>query len=112
MVDISGSKVVVLWNRDGKGGDWRKEELPQNDHKWKATTRSKRGIWILDRKGFVLPLIGRSVRDRSGIALPFGQGKTTPFALVDVARAVTAIVPNRSRMWSTEASRAACVGVA
>jgi hypothetical protein len=28
--DISGSKVVVLWNRDGKGGDWRKEELPQS----------------------------------------------------------------------------------
>jgi hypothetical protein len=28
--DISGSKVAVLWNRDGKGANWRKEELPQS----------------------------------------------------------------------------------
>jgi hypothetical protein len=28
--DITGSKVAVLWNRDGKGGDWKKEELPQS----------------------------------------------------------------------------------
>jgi Ca2+-binding RTX toxin-like protein len=28
--DITGSKVAVLWNRDGKGGDWRKQELPQS----------------------------------------------------------------------------------
>jgi hypothetical protein len=28
--DITGSKVAILWNQDGKGGKWRKQELPQS----------------------------------------------------------------------------------
>src|SRR5438445_1528589 len=35
--------------------------------------------------GFFLPITGPSVRDRSRIELPFGQGKTSPVATADVA---------------------------
>jgi hypothetical protein len=28
--DITGSTVAVLWNQDGKGTDWRKQELPRS----------------------------------------------------------------------------------
>ena len=28
--DIAESRVAVLWNRGGKGADWRKQELPQS----------------------------------------------------------------------------------
>jgi hypothetical protein len=28
--DISGSKVAILWNQNGKGTDWRKQDLPQS----------------------------------------------------------------------------------
>ena len=28
--DIAGSRVAVLWNRGGKGSDWRKQDLPQS----------------------------------------------------------------------------------
>src|SRR6187549_942100 len=36
--------------------------------------------------GFFLPLTSSSVRDRNRIELPFGQGKTSPVAVSDVAR--------------------------
>jgi uncharacterized protein YbjT (DUF2867 family) len=38
------------------------------------------------------PLAGISVRDRGRIELPFGQGKTSPVAAADVARAVAAVL--------------------
>ncbi len=28
--DITGSKVAILWNQNGKGTDWKKQELPQS----------------------------------------------------------------------------------
>jgi uncharacterized protein YbjT (DUF2867 family) len=43
-------------------------------------------------EGFFLPLTGPSVRDRGRIELPFGRGKTSPVASVDVARVVAAIL--------------------
>jgi NAD(P)H dehydrogenase (quinone) len=39
-----------------------------------------------------LPIAGPSVRDRSRIELPFGRGKTSPVAAVDVARVVAAVL--------------------
>ena len=43
-------------------------------------------------EGFFLPLTGPTVRDRSRIELPFGQGKTNPVAAADVARVVAAVL--------------------
>src|SRR5258705_8885281 len=39
-----------------------------------------------------LPLVARSVRDRSRIELPFGRGKTNPVAAADVARVVATVL--------------------
>jgi uncharacterized protein YbjT (DUF2867 family) len=39
-----------------------------------------------------LPLAGPGVRDRGRIELPFGQGKTSPVAAVDVARVVATVL--------------------
>src|SRR5213594_1979290 len=39
-------------------------------------------------EGFFLPVTGPTVRDRSRIELPFGRGKTSPVATMDVARVV------------------------
>jgi NAD(P)H dehydrogenase (quinone) len=39
-----------------------------------------------------LPLATASVRDRSRIELPFGQGKTSPVSATDVARVVAAVL--------------------
>ena len=41
-------------------------------------------------EGFFIPLTGPSVRDRSRIELPFGQGRTSPVSTTDVARVVAA----------------------
>jgi NAD(P)H dehydrogenase (quinone) len=43
-------------------------------------------------EGFFLSLTGPSVRQRSRIELPFGQGKTNPVASADVARVVAKIL--------------------
>src|SRR5262249_494612 len=43
-------------------------------------------------EGFFLPLTGPSVREKSRIELPFGQGKTNPVASTDVARVVATIL--------------------
>jgi len=43
-------------------------------------------------EGFFLPLTSPSVRDRSRIELPFGQGKTNPVSAADVARVVAAVL--------------------
>jgi NAD(P)H dehydrogenase (quinone) len=43
-------------------------------------------------EGFFLPLTGPTVRDRSRIELPFGQGKTNPVAAADVAGLVAAVL--------------------
>jgi uncharacterized protein YbjT (DUF2867 family) len=45
-------------------------------------------------EGFFLALTSQSVRDRSRIELPFGQGKTNPVAAADVARVVAAVLAN------------------
>src|SRR5882672_6118462 len=42
--------------------------------------------------GFFLPLTSPSVRERSRIELPFGQGKTSPVATADVARVVAGVI--------------------
>ena len=42
--------------------------------------------------GFFLALVSPAVRDRSRIELPFGRGKTSPVAAVDVARVVAAVL--------------------
>jgi NAD(P)H dehydrogenase (quinone) len=43
-------------------------------------------------EGFLLPLTGPTVRDRSRIELPFGRGKTSPVATTDVARVIAAVL--------------------
>ena len=43
-------------------------------------------------EGFFLRLVSPTVRDRGRIELPFGQGKTSPVAAVDVARVVATIL--------------------
>jgi uncharacterized protein YbjT (DUF2867 family) len=43
-------------------------------------------------EGFFLRLVAPTVRDRSRIELPFGQGKTSPVAAADVARVVAAVL--------------------
>lgn len=45
-------------------------------------------------EGFFLPLTGPSVRDRSRIELPFGQGKTSPVSSADVARVIASVLAN------------------
>jgi len=43
-------------------------------------------------EGFFLPLVGPTVRDRSRIELPFGQGKTNPVSTADVAQVVATVL--------------------
>ena len=45
-------------------------------------------------EGFFLPLTVDSVRESSQIRLPFGEGKTSPVAVEDVARVITALLAN------------------
>ncbi len=55
------------------------------------------------------PLAGPTVRDRSRIELPFGQGKTSPIAAADVARVVAAVLadpgPHLGRIYELTGSR-------
>jgi uncharacterized protein YbjT (DUF2867 family) len=51
-------------------------------------------------EGFFLPLTGPSVRDRSRIELPLGQGKTNPVAAADVARVVAAVLADPGPPWA------------
>ena len=43
-------------------------------------------------EGFFLVFTSSTVRDRSRIELPFGQGKTSPVAAADVARVVATVL--------------------
>jgi uncharacterized protein YbjT (DUF2867 family) len=56
-----------------------------------------------------LPLAGPTVRDRSRIELPFGQGKTSPVAAADVARVVATVLaepgPHRGRIYELTGPR-------
>jgi uncharacterized protein YbjT (DUF2867 family) len=45
-------------------------------------------------EGFFLTLTPDSVRESNQIRLPFGEGKTSPVAVADVARAITALLAN------------------
>ena len=45
-------------------------------------------------EGFFLILTPESVRETNQIRLPFGQGKTSPVAVEDVARVVAALLAN------------------
>jgi uncharacterized protein YbjT (DUF2867 family) len=45
-------------------------------------------------EGFFLILTADSVRESNQIRLPFGEGKTSPVAVADVARAVAALLAN------------------
>jgi uncharacterized protein YbjT (DUF2867 family) len=60
-------------------------------------------------EGFFLPLTGPSVRDRSGIELPFGTGKTNPVSTADVARVVAAVLadpgPHLGRVYELTGPR-------
>ena len=60
-------------------------------------------------EGFFLPLTGPSVRDRSRIELPFGQGKTSPVSSADVARVVAAVLaepePHLGRIYELTGPR-------
>jgi uncharacterized protein YbjT (DUF2867 family) len=55
------------------------------------------------------PLAAPSVRDRSRIELPFGRGKTSPVAAVDVARVVAAVLadpkPHLGRIYELTGPR-------
>jgi NAD(P)H dehydrogenase (quinone) len=60
-------------------------------------------------EGFFLPMTASSVRGRSRIELPFGQGKTSPVATVDVARVVATVLadpgPHLGRIYELTAPR-------
>ncbi len=60
-------------------------------------------------EGFFLPLTVPSVRDRSRIELPFGEGKTSPVATADVARVIATILsdpaPHLSRIYELTGPR-------
>src|SRR5256714_3583450 len=60
-------------------------------------------------EGFFLPLTGPSVRDRGGIELPFGRGKTNPVAAADVARVIAAVLadpgPHLGRIYELTGPR-------
>src|SRR6516225_5469808 len=60
-------------------------------------------------EGFFLRLVGQTVRDRGRIALPFGRGKTSPVAAVDVARVVAAVLadpgPHLGRVYELTGPR-------
>ena len=60
-------------------------------------------------EGFFLPLTVPSVRDRSRIELPFGQGKTSPVATADVARVIATVLsdpaPHLSRIYELTGPR-------
>jgi NAD(P)H dehydrogenase (quinone) len=55
------------------------------------------------------PFAGTSVRDRGRIELPFGRGKTSPVAAVDVARVVAAVLadpgPHLGRIYELTGPR-------
>jgi uncharacterized protein YbjT (DUF2867 family) len=55
------------------------------------------------------PLVRATVRDRSRIELPFGQGKTSPVAAADVARVVAAVLgdpgPHLGRIYELTGPR-------
>jgi uncharacterized protein YbjT (DUF2867 family) len=55
------------------------------------------------------PLAGATVRDRGRIELPFGQGKTSPVAVADVARVVVAVLadarPHLGRIYELTGPR-------
>src|SRR6266478_5180778 len=56
-----------------------------------------------------LPLAAHSVRDRGRIELPFGAGKTSPIAAIDVARVVATVladpVPHLGRLYELTGPR-------
>jgi uncharacterized protein YbjT (DUF2867 family) len=60
-------------------------------------------------EGFFLPLTGPTVRDRSRIELPFGQGKTNPVSAADVARVIAAVLadpePHLGRIYELTGPR-------
>src|SRR5213075_1324155 len=60
-------------------------------------------------EGFFLPLTGPGVRDRSRIELPFGRGKTSPVATVDVARVAAVVLadpgPHLGRVYELTGPR-------
>jgi uncharacterized protein YbjT (DUF2867 family) len=60
-------------------------------------------------EGFFLPLTGPSVRDRSRIELPLGQGKTSPVSSADVARVVATVLadpaPHLGRLYELTGPR-------
>ena len=60
-------------------------------------------------EGFFLPLTGPSVRARSCIELPFGQGKTSPVSAADVARVIAAALadpgPHLGRIYELTGPR-------
>ena len=55
------------------------------------------------------PLAGSTIRDRGRIELPFGQGKTSPVAVADVARVVVAVLadarPHLGRIYELTGPR-------
>ena len=60
-------------------------------------------------EGFFLPVTGPSVRDRSRIELPFGEGKTSPVSTADVARVIAAVLadpgPHLGRIYELTGPR-------
>jgi uncharacterized protein YbjT (DUF2867 family) len=60
-------------------------------------------------EGFLLPVTGPSVRDRSRIELPFGRGKTSPVATADVARVIATVLadpaPHEGRIYELTGPR-------
>src|SRR6266478_40315 len=60
-------------------------------------------------EGFFLPLTALSVRDRSRIELPFGEGKTSPVSTADVARVIAAVLadpePHLGRIYELTGPR-------
>jgi uncharacterized protein YbjT (DUF2867 family) len=60
-------------------------------------------------EGFFLPLTSPSVRARSRIELPFGQGKTSPVSATDVARVIAAALadpkPHLGRIYELTGPR-------
>jgi uncharacterized protein YbjT (DUF2867 family) len=66
-------------------------------------------------EGFFLPLTSPSVRDRSRIELPLGQGKTSPVATADVAQVIAAVLadpePHLGRIYELTGPRSqTCMG--
>jgi uncharacterized protein YbjT (DUF2867 family) len=57
----------------------------------------------------LVPMVGRSVRERGRIELPFGSGKTSPVAAADVARVIATILadpePHMGRIYELTGPR-------